>query len=219
ARIIEVQRFSGNCEALVTENRVLSWTNVIIAGSAVATLVLALVQNCQTSDLVRQAGHAFSASTLPLIKYDQYQWFAPRNLSCENPASGFNAYFRNVSGVPIFVEKSDLEVFMGDRLVATPKGAEVSLKVPGELILAPGQSIADGFEDPSFPDVYKRLRGPGSTPHLNFRLSVAYRSAVTGQQYCYSAKVVILDDCELPSVHHSQVGDEKLVEGACKEPA
>ena len=189
------------------------WTNIIIAVAAVAGIGLALYQNHETNVLVASASNAFKAATYPVVKFRNYQWYVQNTSpSCDNPAIGINSYYQNVSGVPVAVEKSAIEVFMGDRPIQTGPG-EVNLDVPGASILAPGQALAVGFKHPEFPAVYKRMTGAGTGPNLNFRLAVTYRSLVTSEQFCYTAKVVVLDDCRLPAQQQFQVGNESI--GPC----
>jgi hypothetical protein len=169
--------------------------DVIIAIGAVVGIGLSLIQYRETAELVTAARESFLAQSFPVVKFSRYQWISNMaEPTCDNPAHGINVYYKNMSGVPIAIEKADLKLAMGDRpILAGP--AEVSVKIPGEAILAPGTESAVGYSGGEFSSIYKRLLGPDSYPHLNLQLSLVYRSLSSGRKYKYMGSVVILDDC------------------------
>ena len=84
---------------------------------------------------------------------------ASPDLSCENPARGFNAYFQNRSGVPVIVEEVELLVYNGDRLIDI-RNAEIA-DIPESFILAVGGDSAAGFTHREFPAIYRAMPEPG----------------------------------------------------------
>ena len=189
-----------------------SVAHVLIAVCAVGALAFSIHQNWQIAGVVASAGEAFRAQSIPIVKFDHYQWnTAGPKLDCDNPAIGINVYYRNVSGVPVAIELDDpptLDVRMGERSLAP---AETTLHNPGDKLLAPGESVAISTVNANdFPDLYRRLRGQQTPPVLNATITVTYRSLVSSERYRYRGTVQIFDHCESPRQRRFSVGDESL---------
>jgi hypothetical protein len=62
------------------------------------------------------------------------------------------------------------------------------------------------------PIYYKRLKGPSAPPYFNFKLSISYRSLVTGKRYTYTGEVLILDNCSVPNQMNRTIENEQVQE-------
>ncbi|WP_295646938.1 hypothetical protein [uncultured Methylibium sp.] len=74
----------------------------------------------QVATLVASAQEAFAAQSLPVVRFSTYQWFsqsANRPISCDHGASGINAYFENVSAVPVYIRGIQTNLLLGSRPV------------------------------------------------------------------------------------------------------
>ena len=183
---------------------------VVIACCAVLGFVFAVYQYRQTADVIQAAKETFTITAYPLVKFKDYQWWAPTGgPDCEHPATGINALFQNISGVPVAVEGgSIIEVFMGDKPISIGP-PEVMLGYTGERILGPGEVGAKGRDTSEIPGAYVRLRGMAE-PRLNFRLTVTYRSLITGKRYRYKVRVGVIADCHDPKMAGSSIGEETI---------
>jgi hypothetical protein len=147
---------------------------------------------------------------VPLIKFDHYQWYKGMgDLSCDNPAYGINVYFQNKSSVPVVVEKRHLAFYMGDKSILNEPGITIGGSI-GERILAKGELSSAFRQSPDFESIYKNLRGMQLGDLFRFKLSVTYRSILTGKRYGYETEVLLFEDCNLPSQRHFQQNNEKI---------
>ena len=184
-----------------------TWASLVVAACAVLVLGAAVYQNQQIAGVLGKAADAFRAQTYPVVRFHRYQWNPPPGgASCENPALGVNVSVRNVSRVPVYLEKFELAVLTGEREIESAGERDGG----GTGILAPGQNRARSFEHDEFPGLYKGLKGPEKPPYLRFKISVRYRSLVTDERSCYEAAVQVLDDCSRPRQKHFNMATESL---------
>jgi hypothetical protein len=174
-------------------------TSIILAICALIGIWMALQQSRETSKALLAAEEAFRSYSFPYVKFDHYQWFSRGERSCEQPATGINVYYRNVSQSPVVIEKSDLKLWMGEKRIMKD-GPEQTIGKMGEQILAPNDSMALGVKGKEFPEIYRRIGQ--REPTLNVELVLQYRSIVTGKRYDYSQRIIVMDDCRAPSQTH-----------------
>ncbi len=176
-------------------------------------LSLSACQNKETGEMLTKAGNAFSAMTYPVVKFHRYQWLtSPGGPSCETPPSGIIVYAMNVSDVPVSIEETHLEVYMGQKKISDEDSAEEEIGSEGGVILTRGETTSTGTNFPELAEAFLRSSDLTNSPHLNFKINVRYRSLVTKQAYCFSSKVTIFEDCRIPNQARYQIGDEKLSE-------
>ncbi len=171
---------------------------ILTALVAIAGFVYALHQGQRTAELILEAQEGFRALAVPLVVFERYQWItSPKGMTCKNPPSGVNVYIRNMSGIPVALDKFSVTIRIGDRIIVQPTDAEKTIGGEGGAIIPAGGATSQGLISNAISENYPRLQGD-SDPHMSFDLVADYHTLTTHRYFKYSSRITLLEDCRIP---------------------
>jgi hypothetical protein len=158
---------------------------------------------------------ALDSQAYPVVKFKRYQWIGPLDQSCERPANGVYLYLENASTVPVKVTWFQHDILIGHRSlidVGKPVGSPYT-----NYILAPGNSVANGYKDKTFEAIYSNMTGSPMNPPVTFKVWARY-STLTSNRRCFKYQMTVdLDhDCRAANTQQHSYRDEKLEEIECQ---
>ncbi len=172
----------------------------VIAIVALISLYLSIRSSKKVNEALLDIQNGLLSLTDPLVKIAGFSWIKEEGeLSCENPPKGVMVAYQNMSNVPVLIEKSETEVFFGEKLLDDIVLTKTH-KEDGFSLLAPGEVSQMGTLQNQMKKYLATPKDPLAPPNIIFYLLLEYRSVTTNKRFRYRSKKEILFSCDQPKL-------------------
>lgn len=173
----------------------------IIAVIAVLGFVSSINSSREVSEALRTIKNGLITLTEPLMLLEDYQWVVGGEneiVSKDNPPIGVILTYKNVSGIPVQIHKSNARYFYGEKELN-----EVTQKIgsdEGASVIAPPQGTMQlgTIQKDLFVKYLSTPKDFNLPPYFEVQLDIVYSRVNSQQKYQYRSRHRFLFDIRAP---------------------